>query len=173
MCPQREHSCDVPCAGILMVNFSFLSPLYLENVTILPHIELRMDLLRPALALAPLLRNVPLASLFTFGFLTMLETCKSSKMFTCAVSSVMSWLILFMGSVLTNIALLGIGFTDPHLSSLPALRAFALVGEFLLQLLPHLLSVRKRLLFSPGKIVLLAITHGDRDYHPSVDAVHY
>src|SRR5271169_1195498 len=98
MCPQREHSCDVPCAGILMVNFSLLSPLYLENVTILSHIELRMDLLRPALALAPLLRNLPLASLFTFGLLTMLETDKSSKMFTCAVSSTMSRLILWARS---------------------------------------------------------------------------
>src|SRR5208283_843486 len=37
-----------------------------------------------------------------------------------------------MGTVLTNIALLRIGVNDPHLSSLPALRAFALFGEFLL-----------------------------------------
>src|SRR5208283_1745576 len=95
MCPQWEHSCDVPCAGILMVNFSLLSPLYFVNMTILPHVELRMDLLRPAFALAPFLRNLPLASFFTFGFLIMLGTCRSSKMFTCAVSSTMSWLILW------------------------------------------------------------------------------
>src|SRR5208283_1345691 len=41
-----------------------------------------------------------------------------------------------IGTILTDIALFRIGLTDPRLSVLPALRAFLLVGEFPLQLLP-------------------------------------
>src|SRR5208283_6221724 len=98
MCPHREHPCDGPCAGMLIVNFSFLSPLYLTKGTILPHIELRMDLLRPAFAFAPSFRNLPVASFFAFGFLTMRATCRSSKMLTWAVSSTRSQLILWARS---------------------------------------------------------------------------
>src|SRR5208337_2681575 len=43
----------------------------------------------------------------------------------------------------------------------------------LLQLPPRLLSMRKRLFFSLGEIILLAIAHGNRYHHPSVEAVPY
>src|SRR5208283_3090949 len=172
MCPQREHSCDVPCAGILIVNFSFLRPLYLANVTILPHMDLSMDLLRPAFALAPSLRNVPLTSFFTLGFLTMLATCRSSTILICAVSSTIAWLILWARSS-RILRLLRVSPAHLCLGLLPALGSLALLRKLLLQLPPRLLSIRKRLFFSLGEIILLAIAHSNRYHHPSVETVRY
>src|SRR5208337_3684451 len=51
--------------------------------------------------------------------------------------------------------------------------SLALRGKLLLQLPPRLLSMRTRLFFSLGEIILLAIAHGNRYHHPSVEAVRY
>src|SRR5208337_4411623 len=59
------------------------------------------------------------------------------------------------------------------LGFLPALGSLALLGKLLLQLPPRLLSMRKRLFFSLGEIILLAIARSNRYHHPSVETVRY